>query len=373
MVFYKENDLALSPTQEAQVLQLVAEQAALLSLANNEATIISKLGATKVNLSSLGFAVTFDDADIMLIRQGTTDLSIAGSVVKAAVAVPDATDTIKGKSSLAVAANYPSVSDTESATPAYVSSAVAAAPSVTGLFSNLKASATGLSAVVTITADELIVKNGTSYKTLTSVSVTPSLAASGVNGLDTGASAINTWYAAFVIWNPTTLAIAGLLSLSATAPTMPSGYTHKARIGWVRSDGTANKYPLSFTQKGKSVTPLLGSANLAAPLLLSSGTVGTFNSSTYTPVAVAWANFIPPTSSKIRVGMSANVTSVFIGISSNASRSGYATSNPPELGFNSSAYPSITYGDLLIETSNIYWASNGGTGYLIAGGWEDNL
>lgn len=96
--------MALTPTQEAQVLQLVAEQAALLSLADNEATIISKLGATKVNLSSLSPAASFDDTDIMLVRQGTTDLSIAASLIKAAVAVPDASETVKGKVELATSA-----------------------------------------------------------------------------------------------------------------------------------------------------------------------------------------------------------------------------------------------------------------------------
>lgn len=58
----------------------------------------------------------------------------AGSVVKAAIdaavagaTIPDATDTVKGKVSLAVASNNPSTSDTEATTPAYVSAAIAAA------------------------------------------------------------------------------------------------------------------------------------------------------------------------------------------------------------------------------------------------------
>ena len=367
--------MALTPAQESQVLQLVAEQAALLSLADNEATIISKLGATKVNLSSLGSAVTFDDADIMLIRQGTTDLSIAGSVVKAAVAVPDATDTVKGKSSLAVAANYPSVSDTESATPAYVSSAVAAAPSVTGLFSNLKASATGLSAVVTITADEIIVKNGTSYKTLTSVSVTPSLAVSGVNGLDTGTSAINTWYADFVIWNPTTLAVAGLFSLSATAPTMPSGYTHKARVGWVRSDGTANKYPLAFKQAGRRIQPIIAvGTNVTGLPALATGAAG--STSTPTWVAVGISNFIPTTATSINGVLFGNQASgAWMAAPNNSYGAMGSISNPPPFAF---AYPvgnlsnnSLQFSAIL-ESTNIYWASSGG-GYLACNGWEDNL
>lgn len=112
--------MALTPTQEAQVLALVAQEAALLSLASEEPAIISNLGATDVSLSDLSAASSLGDTDLLLVRQGSTDKSIAGSIVKTAVSIPDATDTVKGISSLAVAANYPSTSDTESVTPAYV-------------------------------------------------------------------------------------------------------------------------------------------------------------------------------------------------------------------------------------------------------------
>jgi hypothetical protein len=52
---------------------------------------------------------------------------MTGLVNDAVASVPAATDTVAGKVSLAVAANHPSTSNTEAATPAYVSAAVAAA------------------------------------------------------------------------------------------------------------------------------------------------------------------------------------------------------------------------------------------------------
>jgi hypothetical protein len=58
----------------------------------------------------------------------------------------------------------------------------------------------------------------------------------GVNGLDVGASVGNTWYAVHVIDGPT-VATAGLLSLSPTAPTLPANYTVFRRVGWVRTSG----------------------------------------------------------------------------------------------------------------------------------------
>ena len=74
--------MALTAAEEAQTRELLAQQAAILSLASNETTITSKLGATKVNLSQLPAASTISDTDIMLVRQGTTDKSSAWSVIK---------------------------------------------------------------------------------------------------------------------------------------------------------------------------------------------------------------------------------------------------------------------------------------------------
>lgn len=101
---------------------------------------------------------------------------------------------------------------------------------------------------VAVTADSLLVY-GTDGGTvrLTSVSVTATITTSGADGLDTGSEAADTWYHVYVIWNGTTTA--ALLSTSATAPTMPSGYTHKQRVGAVRNNATSNF--LLFRQHGK--------------------------------------------------------------------------------------------------------------------------
>jgi len=77
--------MALTPTEEALVRQLLDQQAAILSLAGNEATITSKLGATKVTLSDLLAASTVGDTDLFLTRQGTADKSVSGGVLKAAI------------------------------------------------------------------------------------------------------------------------------------------------------------------------------------------------------------------------------------------------------------------------------------------------
>lgn len=75
---------------------------------------------------------------------------------------------------------------------------------------------------------------------LESINLTVDITASGVNGLDTGSEANNTWYSIWVIHNPTTATTAGLFSTSTASPTMPTGYTKKRRVGWVRNDDSGN-------------------------------------------------------------------------------------------------------------------------------------
>lgn len=363
--------MALTPTEEAQTRQLIAQQAPLLSLAGNEATITSKLGATKVNLSQLPAATTPADADLLLIRQGTTDKSIAASLIKTYAGSPDATSTVKGVVTLAVAAEYPSVSDVEVTTPAYVNSALTGVQvAAVGSFSNLKSSATGLSALITVTADELVVENtSNAYRTLRAVSVTPSLATSGANGLDTGTSAASTWYSVWVIWNGTTTA--GLLSLSATAPTMPSGYTHKARVGWVRSDGTANKYPLSFVQTGRTIQyKVAASSNVAALPIMASGVNGSHTTPTWVPISTS--TFIPSTAGKIKIVVT-NVNSGVIVAPNNSYGSYTSTTNPPPVASVGAAVNSSNSAEFTLESSNIYVGASVAGTIVLCFGWEDSI
>ena len=91
---------------------------------------------------------------------------------------------------------------------------------------------------VTATAIQMISSMNGSSLTASSPSLTLNGATTGANGLDTGALAANQQYYIWAINNGSTTA--GLISLSSTAPTMPSGYTYKARIGGIFTDSSAN-------------------------------------------------------------------------------------------------------------------------------------
>lgn len=246
---------------------------------------------------------------------------------------------------------------------------------IQGAFKNLAASATGLSATITATVDEIAVETASNiYKTLRSVSLSINSAGAGANGLDTGALAVSTWYSVWVIYNPTTGTTAGLISLSATAPTLPSGYTYKARIGWVRTDGTANKYPLGFKQYGCRVQyTVAAGSNLTALPVMSSGAQGSTTTPTW--VAVATGVFVPTTAASINIVLTGNSsTGISLMAAPNAAYgSRTSTTNQPPVVISSaaSAQCNNTPANFIIETANIYFAADGGA--MLAAGWEDNL
>jgi hypothetical protein len=86
---------------------------------------------------------------------------------------------------------------------------------------------------------------------------------SGKNGLDTGSVASSTWYYLYMIFNPDTGEIAGLFSLSASSPTMPSGFTQKRLISAIRTDGSS-QFITAVVQQDKRVEYLYYQSALSA-------------------------------------------------------------------------------------------------------------
>jgi len=72
----------------------------------------------------------------------------------------------------------------------------------------------------------------------------------GNGGLNTGSVAVSTWYHMYLIKNPTTPVVDVMFTTWANRATLPSGYTKKARIGAVLTDGSANI--IAFSQVGRT-------------------------------------------------------------------------------------------------------------------------
>lgn len=253
-------------------------------------------------------------------------------------------------------------------------------PTVTGAFKNLQASATGSSANVTVTSDEIVLSNSSNqYVTLRTVSLTIAGTSVGANALDAGTIATGTWYSVWVIWDGTTTA--GLLSTSATAPTLPSGYTHKARVGWIKTDGTGNKYPLAFKQYGRKVRYSVAGNVTGIPLIQGGAAAGSTAVPTYVSAQVqansATTGIIPSTAFIAALNLAERGGSSQSICAPSSSYGAYnSTSNPPPMiGGVASAVTSVTsvnY-DMILESINVFFALYGTSSYLYLTGWEDNI
>ncbi|MBX9943475.1 MAG: hypothetical protein K2Y40_05295 [Reyranella sp.] len=126
-----------------------------------------------------------------------------------------------------------------------------AMPVVPNYIRGLSLSTAGSSATFAIAAGLCADKNNTDMiRLLSSLSKTTAAWAVGTGngGLDTGAIANSTWYHVHLIKRIDTGVVDALISLSATAPTMPTGYTLSRRLGSTKTNGAAQW--TSFQQLG---------------------------------------------------------------------------------------------------------------------------
>lgn len=104
--------------------------------------------------------------------------------------------------------------------------------------------------ILDVAAGTVASDDGSQYITIGALTGTTGgtfVAGTGQPKLDAGTVAASTWYHVFAIGQ--TSATADILfSASATAPTLPSGYTVKRRLGSFLTDGSSNI--LAFTQDG---------------------------------------------------------------------------------------------------------------------------
>ncbi|QTU21470.1 phage tail protein [Pseudomonas protegens] len=243
---------------------------------------------------------------------------------------------------------------------------------VVGICKGLKASASGLGSTVNVMADQLVVGNDLSFKTVSDVNLVINATTVGANGLDSGLLTGSTWYSVWVIWGGT--GVAGLLSLSEKTPVLPAGYTHKARVSWTRTDSTANRFLLSFIQAGNSVQyKVVPGSNVPNLPVMASGVIS--------PAAdVAVSAFVPPTAAKI--SLTAGTNNGYVGFAPSSAYTAQAliylntaalNAAPFVGGFNPSSPVPTANGLFLLEGPTIRFGSYAATGVLQCIGWEDNL
>jgi hypothetical protein len=236
---------------------------------------------------------------------------------------------------------------------------------------------------VDVDADAVTVEttSGTAFR-LTSINLTINCAATGANGLDAGALANSTWYAVYVIYNPATDTTAGLMSASFSSPTMPSGYTAKARLGAFVTSGSALFY--GIRQSGNVAQYVVGLAQTANLPIIANSSTGDLNTPTYTPTAIG--SFVPSTASVIRLVVAGNVpaglvdgsTGMLVAPNGSYGKESSLTNPAPLRVHGSNAASQTSYatnqGEILLESTNIYIVIGSNGSYAIAClGWNDNI
>lgn len=223
-------------------------------------------------------------------------------------------------------------------------------------------------------ADRAVMLNssGNSF-TATSISASINTATNGaVNTLDTGSLTTSTWYNFFLISNGTTTG--GLASLSATAPTLPSGYTYFCRLGAMRTDGSSNFYRTS--QKGRdTVYTVVAGSNVALLPAIQSGATGTCTTGNYTSFAVA--AFVPPTATQINLTVTNEYNGGAVSGVCLAPANVYGatnSTNPAPVAFDAAATARMhVMATLQLLSTNIFFTSSGSGGGLQAVGWRDKV
>ena len=245
-------------------------------------------------------------------------------------------------------------------------------PMTFGSLHQFKAQVTSSSSISISTANNPFTGSASS-----GINLTLSSGGTGANSLDTGVVAASTWYYHYIIFGAN--GTASLLSLSATSPTMPSGYNQYIRTGAVRTDSNSS---LVYTiQSGKKVRLIVTQKvrNDDAIRLISSGAQGSWSNNNSTFAAVSIDSFIPQTAGIINLTLAAigqNNTGISVAPNSNynGSYSTYSGSAyyPPPLASAIDLNFSTTSGELVLESRNIYVASQS-SGQVFLTGWEDNL
>ncbi len=238
-----------------------------------------------------------------------------------------------------------------------------------GFFRKLKIIVTS-NTQATVSLDYACLNNGAEISSLSATLDKTIFGA--VNGLDAGTIANSTWYNVFAIAKADgTKGV--LMSLSATAPTMPSGYIDKIRLGVIKthSDGTLLRTLQLERVVQYVVTPSTNTPNF--PVMVS-GVQG--NVTTPTFVAVATGSFIPPTASKIDLIVFAAASIAIVSANNNVTNpynTNYPTNPPPiQIQTGGSTYCFLP-ATLVLESTNIYFAGSGIYEGLYCKGWEENL
>lgn len=183
-------------------------------------------------------------------------------------------------------------------------------------------------------------------------------AVNGVNGLDVGSLSPNTWYHVWMISSGPGAAPGLLLSLSATAPTMPSGIIYKHRLGAFLTGVSSTFHRIRYNGNFAQYVPVSGSVTTVFPVMLGAGG-GSF------PVTIPTGAFIPPTAVRIRGVISSSSTSGAAKIAANS----FLAMMSMQTSTSNTAM--CCYFDLALEGTDVFGETGNGSSITCVG-WVDS-
>jgi hypothetical protein len=200
---------------------------------------------------------------------------------------------------------------------------------------------------------------------LLTTNITTGTSTSTANGMDGEAPGTSAWVYIWMIDNGS--ATAGLVSLASgngLNPVLPSGYIYKCRVGAMYVDGSGDLMRTLQLGPRAQYTVIAATNTAAYP------SPGSTTSATFTALSVSAV--VPPTASSMSViGVDTTNPASWV-ISANASTGpAVSATNPSIIGI----YGSVLQGggNFLLESTNIYAATNAGTLVVFGAGWTDQV
>lgn len=218
---------------------------------------------------------------------------------------------------------------------------------------------------IDVTADFAVMRDSAGrIFTDSSVSLTIDCSTTGANGLDSGSLGVSIWYYIYLISNGS--ATAGLVSASSSSPTLPSGYAYSALIAAIPTDGSSNLQ--AILRRGNTTV------YTNSPITIDSGVQGDWSVPTWHAASVSTA---VPTAFTTHIEVRLTCPGAAAAAAHPSSTVGNWTNygSCPLLGVRSQTANEVysMSGWWVLESTNIYYASNTANAYLRCHGWKDSL
>jgi len=238
--------------------------------------------------------------------------------------------------------------------------------------------------VINLTADQVVMQTtagvviNRSNVSLTAINITTGNVTATANGMDGEVPGTSQWLNIWAIDNGA--AVAGLVSTSSTAPTMPSGYTYKCRLGAMRVDGSSNL--LRTLQLGNITQYVVSAAQTTILPIIVNGTAGTYSITNPVLVTASVSSFVPPTATRIEIdpintygGLTASAMLVAPNV--NYGGTGNGPRGPAGMSFPFWIEQATTVASIgvwmTLEATTIAWCSSQAGGAIAALAWQDKV